>query len=100
MLRYRVGLSEATATGELDMELVQPRRGAVDVVAIDDLDRQLIEALQQNGRESFRQIAENIGVAEGTIRARYRKLIAANALQVTAITNPLVLGFEAMSMVG
>lgn len=75
------------------------RHGAVGVVALDDLDRRLIQALQRDGRRSFRLLAEELGVAGGTIRARYRRLISANALQVTAITNPAVLGFES-TMVG
>jgi Lrp/AsnC family transcriptional regulator for asnA, asnC and gidA len=56
--------------------------------------------LQRNGRESFRSVAKRLGVAEATVRVRYQRLVAANALQVTAITNPAALGFEAISMVG
>ena len=69
-------------------------------VRIDALDRRLIEALQENGRESFRHIAGRLDVSEGTIRARYRRLAAMTVVQVTAIANPLVLGFDAMAMVG
>jgi Lrp/AsnC family transcriptional regulator for asnA, asnC and gidA len=67
---------------------------------LDDVDRALIEALQQNGRDSFRRIATEVGVSEATIRARYQRLCEDNILQVTAVTNPLGLGFEAMAMVG
>jgi Lrp/AsnC family transcriptional regulator for asnA, asnC and gidA len=77
------------------------RRGPVDGSRpIDELDRRLIEALQKNGRESFRRIAEELGVSEATIRARYGRLSSANVLQVVGVTNPLGLGFEAMAMVG
>jgi Lrp/AsnC family transcriptional regulator, regulator for asnA, asnC and gidA len=61
---------------------------------IDDLDRAIIEALQANGRDSFRRIAAQLGVSEGTVRARYTRLAADNILQVVAVTNPLGLGFE------
>jgi|SRR5581483_3412944 len=61
---------------------------------IDDLDRQIIEALQVSGRESFRAIAARIGVSEATVRARYTRLTAEGILQVVAVTNPLGLGFE------
>ncbi len=67
---------------------------------LDDVDKSIIEALQKNGRESFRRIAARIGVSEATIRARYSRLRDANILQVTAVTNPLGLGFEAQAMVG
>ena len=67
---------------------------------IDEVDKRIIEALQRDGRASFRRIAADIGVSEATIRARYARLRADDILQVVAVTNPLGLGFEAMAMVG
>lgn len=70
-------------------------RGAVTPAhRVDDLDRRIIEALQANGRESFRSIAARVGVSEATVRARYSRLTAEGVLQVVAITNPLGLGYE------
>src|SRR3954469_761495 len=60
----------------------------------DELDRRIIEALQSNGRESFRAIAARVGVSEATVRARYARLCDDDILQVVAVTNPLGLGFE------
>lgn len=68
--------------------------------SIDRLDRQIIEALQENGREPFRQIAAQLGVSEATIRNRYARLCRENVLQVTGVTNPLGLGFDAQAMIG
>ena len=77
------------------------KRGAVGPGrALDAIDRNIIEALQKNGRESFRRIAAGVGVSEATVRARYSRLCDDNILQVTGVTNPLGLGFEAMAMVG
>ena len=67
---------------------------------LDAVDRGLISALQRNGREPFRRIAASLGVSEATVRARYRRLCDDNILQVTGVTNPLGLGFEAQAMVG
>lgn len=61
---------------------------------VDELDRLIIEALQGNGRESFRPIAARLGVAEATVRARYGRLTRKGIIQVVAVTNPLGLGFE------
>src|SRR6266436_3650335 len=61
---------------------------------VDDLDRRIIEALQANGRESFRRIAAGLGVSEATVRARYARLTSEGILQVVAVTNPLGLGFD------
>ena len=68
--------------------------------SIDEVDRSIIEALQKNGRESFRRIARRIGVSEATVRSRYSRLCEDNILQVTGVTNPLGLGFDGQAMVG
>jgi Lrp/AsnC family transcriptional regulator for asnA, asnC and gidA len=74
---------------------VEDRRGPVSAPRrIDALDQGIIEALQANGRESFRRIAARLGVSEATVRARYTRLSADSILQVVAVTNPLGLGFE------
>jgi Lrp/AsnC family transcriptional regulator for asnA, asnC and gidA len=73
----------------------QQQRGAVAPAhKVDELDRAIIEALQENGRESFRRIAARLEVSEGTVRARYGRLVGDGILQVVAVTNPLGLGFD------
>jgi Lrp/AsnC family transcriptional regulator, regulator for asnA, asnC and gidA len=71
------------------------RRGPVSTPRrIDALDQGIVEALQANGRESFRSIATRLGVSEATVRARYARLCDDDILQVVGVTNPLGLGFE------
>ena len=67
---------------------------------LDRLDTTIIEALQKDGREPFRRIAASAGVSEATVRARYGRLCEDGIIQVTAVTNPLGLGFEAEAMIG
>jgi Lrp/AsnC family transcriptional regulator, regulator for asnA, asnC and gidA len=79
---------------------VVERRGAVrGPRRLDALDQGIIEALQANGRDSFRSIATSLGVSEATVRSRYTRLSSDESLQVVAVTNPLGLGFE-QAMVG
>jgi Lrp/AsnC family transcriptional regulator for asnA, asnC and gidA len=68
--------------------------------SLDDLDREIIVALQRNGRDSFRGIAARVGAPEATVRARYARLVEDDILQVTGVTNPLGLGFDAMALLG
>ena len=76
-------------------------RGPIErVPSIDALDGQIIEALQENGREAFRRIAGRLGVSEATVRARYARLTRGNVMRVTGVTNPMALGFDGMVMVG
>ena len=78
----------------------RPRGPVSRALELDRVDQRIIEALQKNGREPFRRIAAEVGVSEATIRARYARLCEENILQVTGVTNPLGLGFDAQAMVG
>lgn len=80
---------------------IRPTRGPVKRPrSLDEIDRAIIEALQRNGREPFRRVAAQIGVAEATVRSRYQRLVKDDILQVTGVTNPLGLGFDAMAILG
>lgn len=54
---------------------------------IDDLDRQLIEILSADARISNRKIASDLGVTEGTVRGRIRRLQKDKLIAFTAITS-------------
>ena len=79
---------------------LRPRGAVVKPRRIDPVDKGIIEALQRNGREPFRRIADRVGVSEATVRARYARLCNDHILQVTGVTNPLGLGFESQAMIG
>jgi Lrp/AsnC family transcriptional regulator for asnA, asnC and gidA len=67
---------------------------------LDDIDRQIIAALQKDGREAFAQIAERLNVSPGMIRTRYNRLVEMGVLRVVAITNPLRMGYNTMALIG
>ena len=67
---------------------------------LDEIDQQIIDALRQDGRTPFSQIAEQLSVSPGMIRMRYNRLIEMGYLKVVAISNPLRMGFQTMAMIG
>jgi DNA-binding Lrp family transcriptional regulator len=54
---------------------------------LDDLDRQLIELLARDARVSNRRLAVDLGVTEGTVRSRIRRLQHERLIAFTAITS-------------
>lgn len=54
---------------------------------LDDLDRQLIDILARDARVSNRKIAGDLGVTEGTVRGRIKRLQQDKLISFTAITD-------------
>ncbi len=54
---------------------------------IDELDHQLIEILSEDARISNRKIAADLGVTEGTVRGRIKRLQQEGMIAFTAITS-------------
>ncbi|MFT3975581.1 MAG: Lrp/AsnC family transcriptional regulator [Sphingomonas bacterium] len=54
---------------------------------LDDLDRKLIDLLSRDARVSNRKIAADLGVTEGTVRGRIKRLQQDNLIAFTAITS-------------
>ena len=67
---------------------------------VSELDKRIIEHLQQDGRRPFTQIATDLGVSEAAVRARTNRLVERGILQVVGVTDPLKLGFQQMAMIG
>jgi Lrp/AsnC family transcriptional regulator for asnA, asnC and gidA len=69
-------------------------------VKLDPVNRRIIEILQREGRCPFTVIARELGLSEAAVRSRVRRLTEAGVVDVVAVTNPLMLGFEVMALVG
>lgn len=67
---------------------------------LDDIDRQLIAALQLNGRKSFKEIAEETGIPASSVRYRVQRLEESGTLQIVGIANPLSIGFDRLALIG
>ncbi|GAA3216797.1 Lrp/AsnC family transcriptional regulator [Dactylosporangium siamense] len=64
----------------------------MDPLTLDELDRQLVHALQVDGRAPFSRIAAVLGASDRTIARRYRRLRAAGALRVVGLPDAAALG--------
>ncbi|WP_030355820.1 Lrp/AsnC family transcriptional regulator [Streptomyces scopuliridis] len=58
----------------------------------DELDHQLLHALENDGRAPFSRIAAHLGVSDQTIARRYRRLVADIGLRVVVVTDAERLG--------
>jgi Lrp/AsnC family transcriptional regulator for asnA, asnC and gidA len=61
---------------------------------LDQLDCQMIELLQKDGRISNTDLAKKIGMSEATVRTRLNRLIQEEFIQIVAVSNPIKLGFK------
>jgi len=59
---------------------------------IDNLDKRIIVALEEDGRRPYRDIARDLDVAEATVRARVARLTESGMIRITAVGDPLSLG--------
>ena len=67
---------------------------------MDDLDKLILQTLQEDGRAPFTHIAKLAGVSETTIRTRYRNLVEEGIIRSVGIVDPYALGFQAPAIVG
>jgi Lrp/AsnC family transcriptional regulator for asnA, asnC and gidA len=71
-----------------------------DKTVTDEIDLEIIKILNADGRAPFAQIAQKLGVSAGMIRQRYNRLVEEGIVQVVAVTNPMVMGFNTMAQIG
>lgn len=69
-------------------------------LTLDATDYGIIAELQRNGRESYKRIAQRLGVSDGTVRLRTERMMRAGYLRVTASVDPLFFESQISAMVG
>jgi Lrp/AsnC family transcriptional regulator for asnA, asnC and gidA len=67
---------------------------------MDDIDRLILQLLQEDGRVPFTHIAKKAGVSETTIRSRYHNLVESGVVRTVSIVDPFALDFQAPAMIG
>jgi Lrp/AsnC family transcriptional regulator for asnA, asnC and gidA len=72
----------------------------MDRFALDDVDRALALALQEDGRASYTKLAELVGMSQAGVRTRVQRLLASGAVQIAAVADPFAFGFSITAMLG
>lgn len=67
---------------------------------LDDVNKAIIEQLQQDGRRSYAAMAAAVGLSEAAVRQRVQRLLDAGIMQIVAVTDPLRVGFKRQAMIG
>lgn len=65
----------------------------------DAVDQHVLSILEANGRATNREIAEAVGVSEGTVRNRIERLIRDDVLRIVGVTNPAKLGLNTAAVI-
>ncbi len=67
---------------------------------LDDVNKQLVELLQRDGRMPYATMAKIVGLSEAAVRQRVQRLLDHGVMQIVAVTDPMTLGFARQVMVG
>jgi Lrp/AsnC family transcriptional regulator for asnA, asnC and gidA len=67
---------------------------------LDEVSKQIVELLQQDGRRSYASIGKAVGLSEAAVRQRVQRLLEIGAMQIVAVTDPMSLGFRRQTMIG
>jgi Lrp/AsnC family transcriptional regulator for asnA, asnC and gidA len=67
---------------------------------LDDLDRALVRLLQEDGRMSYRTMADRLGISEGTARYRLTRLFDEGVVRVVGVADPFKTGMDTVAITG
>ncbi len=62
-------------------------------IRFDAVDEQIVGLLRTNGRTTNSELARKLGVTEGAIRKKFKKLTSAGLLRIVAVADPKKLGY-------
>lgn len=77
-----------------------PQLNHANHALLDDIAKQIIEQLQEDGRRPYATIGRAVGLSEAAVRQRVQRLIDAGVMQIVAVTDPLQLGLGRQAMIG
>ncbi len=71
-----------------------------EIETLDKLGQQVIQELQGDARQSYSRMGKKLHAAEGTIRNRVRYELNKGIIKLSAVVNPLKLGFDFCCIMG
>jgi len=67
---------------------------------LDDTDRAIVGHLQYDGRKPYTKIAAELGLSEGAVRRRVKRMKDAGVLQIVGVVEPQLLEWNSAGMIG
>jgi len=67
---------------------------------LDDIDEAIIAVLQEDGRRSYGEIGEAVGLSEAATRQRVNRLRESGVMRIVAVTDPVALGRGVVATIG
>lgn len=67
---------------------------------MDSIDRQIIAALNEDGRAANAKIAKKVKVSEGTVRRRLKKLTSDKTINIVTVQDPQKMGYQSEVLIG
>jgi Lrp/AsnC family transcriptional regulator for asnA, asnC and gidA len=67
---------------------------------LDEKDRAIVSMLQYDGRTPFTKIADELDIAEGSVRQRVKRLIDSGILKIVGIAEPSEMGWNEAGIIG
>ena len=67
---------------------------------LDKTDRAIVSHLQYDGRKPFTEIAAIMGISEGSVRRRVKRMTENGFLQIVGVVEPRLLQWDAAGMIG
>lgn len=68
-------------------------------MALDEVDRQLLEALRRDGRTSFEDLGRTVGISRPAARSRVHRMLDDGAVRIETILHPAVAGISVLAHV-
>lgn len=66
---------------------------------MNEIDKQILQILKQDGRASYSDVGKKVGLSEGAVRVRIKKLMESGVIKKFTVETGLFGGAEALSLI-